>query len=173
MMQENTKSIRPSRSKLSAFATNLMAEWRRLELPVSEATVVVAVSGGADSSALFLSLDELIAKEKLRLKLIVAHLDHGLRQASGKDAKWVSALAKQLGYKVATSRGKLASSATRGENNLEQAARKARYKFLQKTATTNDSNFVLTAHTLDDQAETILMRLLRGSAAEGLSGTAP
>ncbi|MFN2515483.1 MAG: tRNA lysidine(34) synthetase TilS [Pyrinomonadaceae bacterium] len=171
MMTNNPKKGKPARSKLSAFATKLLAEWRRLELPLSEATVVVAVSGGADSSALFLALDELIAKEKLRLKLLIAHLDHGLRQASGKDAKWVSALAKQLGYQVVTSRVRLATSATKGESNLEQAARKTRYKFLQTTATRNRSNFVLTAHTLDDQAETILMRLLRGSAAEGLSGT--
>jgi tRNA(Ile)-lysidine synthase len=57
--------------------------------------------------------------------------------------------------------------------NLEQAARKARYEFLLKAANKKKAGFVLTAHTLDDQAETILMRLLRGSAAEGLSGTLP
>ena len=55
--------------------------------------------------------------------------------------------------------------------NLEQAARKARYEFLHKTAAKVSSEFVLTGHTLDDQAETVLLRLLRGSAAEGLSGT--
>lgn len=173
MMPNNTKKTKPARSKLSAFATKLLAEWRRLDLPVSETTVVVAVSGGADSSALFLGLDELVAKGKLRLNLIVAHLDHGLRNASGNDAKWVSRLAKELGHDVVTSRAKLMKAATTRDTNLEQAARKARYKFLQKTATRNDSSFVMTAHTLDDQAETILLRLLRGSAAEGLSGTSP
>ncbi|MDQ6652860.1 MAG: tRNA lysidine(34) synthetase TilS [Acidobacteriota bacterium] len=173
MRVNRSEKRRPARPKLSAFAIKLLAEWRRLELPVADATVVVAVSGGADSSALFLSLDELFAKDKLRLKLVVAHLDHGLRQASGKDARWVSALAKQLGYNMATSRRKITSSTTSGGSNLEQAARRTRYKFLQTTAIRNNSNFVLTAHTLDDQAETILMRLLRGSAAEGLSGTLP
>jgi tRNA(Ile)-lysidine synthase len=59
----------------------------------------------------------------------------------------------------------------KSEPNLEQAARNARYKFLHQTCKNKGSNFVLTAHTLDDQAETILMRLLRGSAAEGLGGT--
>jgi tRNA(Ile)-lysidine synthase len=172
MATKNSRKKQSARSRLSAFARKLLAEWRQLDLPVSQATVVVAVSGGADSSALFLVLDELIAKEKLQVKLIVAHLDHGLRKASGKDAKWVSRLAKELGHDVVISRAKLVV-ATTGDKNLEQAARKARYKFLQTTATRNESNFVLTAHTLDDQAETILMRLLRGSAAEGLSGTSP
>ena len=153
--------------RLSAFARNLLEEWRRLEMPQSEANIVVAVSGGADSTALLLGLDELVRNEKLQLKLTVAHLDHGLRDDSSKDAKWVSQLAKDLGYDIVVTRTNLK---VRSEN-LEQAARKARYTFLQKTANRKDSSLVLTAHTLDDQAETILMRLLRGSAAEGLSGT--
>jgi len=167
------KKTKPARSKLSGFATKLLTEWRQLDLPVSQATVVVAVSGGADSSALFLGLDELVAKQNLHLNLIVGHLDHGLRRTSRDDAKWVSRLGKDLGHDVVISRVNLARAGSGRDANLEQAARKARYKFLQTTATRNDSNFVLTAHTLDDQAETILMRLLRGSAAEGLSGTPP
>lgn len=174
---------RTLKSKLSAFARNLLAEWQRLELPESGANVVVAVSGGADSTALLLVLDELIRKEKLQLKLAVAHLDHGLRDGSANDAKWVTQLAKQLGYDVVVSRVNLIAKAgkkvttrtktktSKPRGNLEQSARKARYAFLEKTAKKTDSRFVLTAHTLDDQAETILMRLLRGSAAEGLSGT--
>jgi tRNA(Ile)-lysidine synthase len=159
---------RPAR--LSGFARSLLDEWRRLELPVSEASIVVAVSGGADSTALLLGLDELIRNEKLRLKLTVTHLDHGLRDDSKKDARWVSGLAKKLGYDVVIAKANLKKKSTNSERNLEQAARKARYEFFLKTATRKHSSFVLTAHTLDDQAETILMRLLRGSAAEGLSG---
>ena len=167
------KSRRTTRAKLSVFAANLREEWRRLDLPVSETSVVVAVSGGADSSALLLGLDELIKKEKLHLKLIVAHLDHGLRKESRKDAEWVSRLAKELGYDAVTARANLKKGADKRKRNLEQAARNARYEFLHQTANKKHSKIVLTAHTLDDQAETILMRLLRGSAAEGLSGTLP
>ena len=171
------KRRRPVSGKLSTFARSLLAEWQRLDLPVSGASVVVAVSGGADSSALLLALDELIKNEKLRLTLTVAHLDHGLRNESRKDAQWVSQLAKELGYDAVVGRANLKVSTglkmKTSRENLEQAARKARYAFLQKTANKKDSTFVLTAHTLDDQAETILMRLLRGSAAEGLSGTPP
>jgi tRNA(Ile)-lysidine synthase len=180
MPRSKIKVRRILKPRLSAFARNLLAEWRQLELPESSVNIVVAVSGGADSTALLLGLDEVIKKGQLQLNLTVAHLDHGLRDDSPKDAKWVSQLAKELGYDAVRGRAKLknrgvsASPKTRtikpGEN-LEQAARRARYAFLEKTANKKDSNFVLTAHTLDDQAETILMRLLRGSAAEGLSGT--
>jgi tRNA(Ile)-lysidine synthase len=169
------KSItsRPIRPKLSAFAAALLEQWLRLDLPASETNVVVAVSGGADSTALWLALDELIKKERLRFNLIVAHLDHGLRSESRKDAQWVKQLAKQLGYNVVAGRANLKTgpAARRKSENLEQAARKARYEFLFKTALKQKASYVMTAHTLDDQAETILMRLLRGSAAEGLSGT--
>jgi tRNA(Ile)-lysidine synthase len=129
------------------------------------------------------------------VELTVAHLDHGLRKESQADAQWVARLAQELGYQTVVGRANLKrqvvdsqrktnarsaarSSVTRSKakpnapvENLEQAARKARYAFLQQTAGKKHSHLVLTAHTLDDQAETILLRLLRGSAAEGLSGT--
>ena len=167
----------PAIGKLSRFARSLLEEWRRLELPEAGAHIVVAVSGGADSTALLLGLDELITQEELPLKLTVAHLDHGLRDDSSKDAKWVSQLAKKLGYGAVVGRANLKVSqglkmkTSKPRENLEQAARKARYEFLQRTAHKKNSIVVVTAHTLDDQAETILLRLLRGSAAEGLSGT--
>jgi tRNA(Ile)-lysidine synthase len=172
-----SKTLRPTKPRLSAFAAKLLAEWQRLDFPVSESSVVVAVSGGADSCALLLGLEELIKRGKLRLNLVVAHLDHGLRENSKKDAQWVAGLAKELGFDFVVRRANLklpSGSKTRTNKpaeNLEQAARKARYEFLARTALKKHAAHVLTAHTLDDQAETILMRLLRGSAAEGLSGT--
>jgi tRNA(Ile)-lysidine synthase len=163
-----------TKRRLSTFANNLLKEWQRLELPASEAQIIVAVSGGADSTALLLGLAELIDTQKLRLKLTVAHLDHGLRNESTADARWVTQLAKDLGYDVVTAKANLkkksAGSPANKVGNLEQAARRARYEFLLKAATKKRSTLVLTAHTLDDQAETILLRLLRGSAADGLSG---
>jgi tRNA(Ile)-lysidine synthase len=171
MTVHNTR--RSTKPRLSAFATNLLEQWRRLDLPAADSDIVVAVSGGADSVALLLSLDELIKKEKLRLNLVVAHLDHGLRSGSRDDARWVKQLATGLGWEVVTGRANLKADPNlkKKPENLEQAARKARYEFLLKTAVKKGAPFVITAHSLDDQAETILMRLLRGSAAEGLSGT--
>jgi tRNA(Ile)-lysidine synthase len=169
MSKGKTNIFRNLKPRLSSFASNLLAEWRSLELPVSEVSVVVAVSGGSDSTALLLGLDELVKKQKLHLKLTVAHLDHGLRDESEADAHWVRRLGKELDYDVVTAKAHLKKS-TPSKGNLEQAARTARYKFFLKTAKKNHAKLVLTAHTLDDQAETILLRLLRGSAAEGLSG---
>jgi tRNA(Ile)-lysidine synthase len=177
MKKSITKPNSASKARLSTFAANLLHEWQRLKLPISDATVVVAVSGGADSSALLLALDELITREKLELTLVVAHLDHGLRKDSRSDAVWVSELAQSLGYGLVSTRANLKKGLKTGtgkpDRNLEQAARDARYEFLRKTALKKHSTLVLTAHTQDDQAETILMRLLRGSSAEGLSGTSP
>ena len=148
----------------------LLAEWRRLKLPFAGETIIVAVSGGADSTALLLALEELKTINKLGVDVCVAHLDHRLRKSSGRDAKWVADLATSLGYRSVTGRSKVAETARDSGNNLEQAAREARYAFLERTAKKVSANYVLTAHTMDDQAETVLMRLMRGSAGAGLGG---
>jgi tRNA(Ile)-lysidine synthase len=140
---------------------------------MTNARVVVAVSGGADSVALLLSLNELTAAKKLKLKLSVAHLDHALRESSKADARWVKVLAKQLGYESLARRVDVKALAARSGDNLEQAARRARYKLLAKIAKEKRAVVVLTAHTMDDQAETVLLNLLRGSGMEGLSGMEP
>lgn len=152
--------------RLDQFPRLLLAEWRKLKLPASGETIVVAVSGGADSTALLLALAELKRHNKLSLEICVAHLDHRLRKSSGKDAKWVSELATKLGFKSVMGRGNIAEEA----DNLEQAARDARYAFLQRTAKKVSAKYVLTGHTMDDQAETVLLRLMRGSAGFGLGG---
>jgi tRNA(Ile)-lysidine synthase len=140
-------------------------------LPNSNSGVVVAVSGGADSTALLLALDELVKSKKLNLKIIVAHLDHGLRQnASKADARWMKALAKRLGYEILVKRVDVRTLAAQTGDNLEQAARRARYEFLANIARKKRADIVLTAHTMDDQAETVLLNLLRGSGANGLGG---
>ena len=156
-------------SKLSRFSRDLLSEWRTLQLPFSGETIVVAVSGGADSTSLLLAINELSNAGKLSLTVSVAHLDHGLRQSSRKDAKWVTALAMKLGYKAIVSHIKVGEIAQNESDNLEQAARKERYRFLARTAKRKGARFVLTGHTMDDQAETVLLRLMRGSASIGLS----
>lgn len=161
----------PRYPSLSKFAKSLRSAWKEIDLPNNDATVVVGVSGGADSTALILALDELIKSDKLRVKLVVAHLDHGLRESSAADARWVTQLAKELGHKVVIGKAQLKTAAGKPVANLEQAARTKRYDFLLRTANKNKAEVVLTAHTMDDQAETVLLRLLRGSGAEGLSGT--
>jgi tRNA(Ile)-lysidine synthase len=156
--------------RINEFPRLLLIEWRRLKLPIADETIVVGVSGGADSTALLLALHELKSAGKLSVKICVAHLDHKLRKTSGQDARWVSDLAAKLGYDCVIGRAKVAELAHANNDNLEQAAREARYAFLERTAKRKSARYVLTAHTMDDQAETVLLRLMRGSAGSGLGG---
>ena len=158
------------RERISQFARLLLAEWRELRLPTGNEPVVIAVSGGADSSALFLGLNELKRAGKISAELYVAHLDHGLRPTSAKDAKWVSNLARTFDSVPVISRKNVRDAAEANGENLEQMARKLRYEFLERTARRKKARYVLTGHTMDDQAETVLLRLMRGSASLGLSG---
>lgn len=157
-------------AKISRFARLLLAEWRKLHLPTSDEPIIVAVSGGADSTALFLAIDELKREGKIAGQVFVAHLDHGLRPNSKRDARWVSNLAKSLGYSAVISRANVREIAEANKDNLEQVARRVRYEFLARTAKRKKARFVLTGHTMDDQAETVLLRLMRGSASIGLGG---
>jgi tRNA(Ile)-lysidine synthase len=156
--------------RLNQFPRLLLAEWRKLKLPTSGETIVIAVSGGADSTALLLAVEELKSAHKLYVTVCVAHLDHGLRKSSHRDAKWVKELATKLGFRAVIGRSKVAEEARVASDNLEQAAREARYAFLERTAKKVSANYVLTGHTMDDQAETVLLRLMRGSAGSGLGG---
>ena len=154
---------------LSTLARRLLGEWRGKGWPARGESAVVAVSGGADSTALLLALEELTRAGLLALELTAAHLDHGLRgERAREDALWVGELAGALGFRFVGGRASVGAGARR--DNLEQAARRARYEFLAAAAREAGARAVLAAHTLDDQAETVLLRLLRGSGAEGLGG---
>lgn len=168
------RSVGRRERRSSGFAQRLFTEWKRLELPRRDERLVVAVSGGADSMALLLGLDELSKAGRLAVAITVAHLDHGLRGEVGEaDAQWVAETATSLGYEVALGRASVKAKAAESGDNLEQAARRARYEFLARVASERKVHMVLAAHTMDDQAETVLLRLLRGSGAEGLSGIEP
>jgi tRNA(Ile)-lysidine synthase len=147
------------------FVRKLITEWRRLELPAAGETVVIGVSGGADSLSLLLGMTHLVQTQKLSLRIIAAHFNHGLRgQDSDADEEFVRTTANTLEVEFATKRGHVSD-----EGNLEQAAREARYDFLRSTAASVHSNLILTGHTINDQAETFLMNLIRGSGIGGLA----
>jgi tRNA(Ile)-lysidine synthase len=154
------------------FLRELITEWRRLKLPVKDAAIVVAVSGGADSAGLLLALHQLKEKKKCDLKFIVAHFNHDLRgDDSDKDEKFVKKLAKKLELEFETGRWK--KTKTKTAENLEQSARVARYEFLEGIAEKHQAMAVITGHTINDQAETFLLRLVRGSGLDGLGGMKP
>ena len=134
--------------------------------------LIVAVSGGPDSLALLLLLAEL--RQPLALSLHVAHLDHGLRgQESREDAQFVEETARRLNLPVTLEQADVESYRVSRHISLEEAAREVRYSFLSRTSAAQGAAAVVLGHTADDQAETILMHLLRGSGLTGLTGMSP
>lgn len=134
-------------------------------------TVVAAVSGGADSVAL---LDILVSLRGLRLNLVVAHLNHLLRGVEADaDEEFVQKLAESYGLPVKVRRIDVREIAALDKRSLEDAGRSARYAFFDALAVSHKAHVVALAHHADDQAETVLLRLLRGAGASGLCAMAP
>ncbi len=140
--------------------------------------LAVGLSGGADSVAL---LRALAARSgELGLVLHVAHLHHGLRgEEADADLEFARALAAELGLafheaRVDTeSEAKADSEAGKGGETIEEAARRLRYGWFRRLMASGEVEAVATAHTLDDQAETVLAKFLRGAWTEGFSGIHP
>lgn len=138
-------------------------------MPFENATIIIAISGGADSLALLLAVDDLRTRKKLDLRVVAAHFNHKLRgPASDADEEFVKHIASERGLELAIGHGQIAS-----KGNIEQNARDARYEFLSQTAENLKASHILTAHTMNDQAETFLLNLIRGSGIDGLSGMKP
>ena len=132
--------------------------------------VLVAVSGGADSVAMLLALSRL-RPESAGGQLVVGHLNHQLRGAESEaDEDFVRALAERLRLPSVVHSGFVAETAAQTGRGLEETAREVRHAFLAATAERLGARYITTAHTLDDQAETLLMRLLRGTGLAGLTG---
>jgi tRNA(Ile)-lysidine synthase len=125
---------------------------------------VIGVSGGADSLVL---LHFLISKGH---DVIVGHFHHGLRSDADLDEQFVCQIADQWGVRCEAGRGNTHDHATRNKLTLEAAGRELRYRFLFSLAEKTGASAVVTGHTADDQVETILMHMVRGSGSEGLQG---
>ena len=127
--------------------------------------VLVAASGGADSTALALALKE------LGCGLVLAHVHHGIRgKAADADARFVRALARKLGVPFVLGKFAVPAEARKRGESLEMAARRVRRGFLAAAAKRRRIRFVAVGHTADDQAETVLMRIVRGTSITGLAG---
>lgn len=137
----------------------------------AEVTALIAVSGGADSVALLRAMKGLATEGKGRI--VVAHFNHRLRgRESDDDQAFVETLCRQLGVRCEVGVADSGLADRCGGEGLEAVARQARYGFLEQTAATLGARYVATAHTADDQIETILHRILRGTGIGGLSGMA-
>jgi tRNA(Ile)-lysidine synthase len=135
--------------------------------------VLVAFSGGADSTALLFSMQELLLKGAVA-GVFAAHLHHGIRGASAeRDMTFCEALCKRLSIPFASERTNVPAYAKQTGKTLEQAGRELRYAFLERVRVRFGADLIATAHHADDQAETVLMHLLRGCGTAGLSGMRP
>jgi len=136
------------------------------------ARVVAAVSGGSDSVALAHILRELAAAGELRLAGLV-HFNHQLRAAAAGDERFVTSLGESLGVPVLTDRGDVAARARRERRSVEDAGRAERHAFYERARSLAGADVVALGHTRDDQAETFLLRLMRGAGPRGLGGMYP
>jgi tRNA(Ile)-lysidine synthetase-like protein len=145
---------------------------QRYSLIAPEAIVVVGVSGGADSVCLLHVLTKW--QKGLGINLHVAHLNHQLRGVESEaDAEYVSNLAGSLGIPITIGRQDVAAYRTERNCSIEEAARELRYAFLARVARKVGADRIAIGHTRDDQVETILMHILRGTGITGLCGLAP
>src|SRR2546423_14186773 len=131
--------------------------------------VILAVPGGADSTALLVLAARWRSACKKGPELIAATIDHRLRTGARREAEAVGALARRLGLRHET----LTWTGKKPKTGIEAAARAARYRLLLDFARRAGADAIVTAHTLDDQAETVLMRFAAGSGPAGLAGMRP
>ncbi len=155
--------------KQNSFTDQIRQTNTRFRLVEEKDAVLVALSGGPDSVALLYGL--LALKPELDLKLYVAHLNHRLRGAeSDQDQKFASNLASGLKVEFFSKRVDVKKEAKRRKLSIEETAREVRYCYLEQLADKIGANKIALGHQADDQAETFLMRLIRGAGAAGLAG---
>jgi len=133
--------------------------------------ILVAYSGGPDSTALVHLLLEL--RREWRIEIALAHFNHRLRRTAERDERFVRRAAERWALPLFVKKHNVRAYARRRRLNLEEAGRELRYDFLKRTAAKIGANKIATGHTMNDQAETVLMRLLRGAGSHGLAGIAP
>lgn len=145
---------------------------RQHDLLPQGAGILVACSGGPDSLALLMILWRLRARYHLRVA--AAHFEHGIRGAESQaDAAFVKSFCQERGIPFRMGNGNVPSYAEENGLSLETAARKLRYAFLEKTRKALAMDFLAVAHHADDQAETVLMRIFRGTGTKGLAAMRP
>jgi tRNA(Ile)-lysidine synthase len=157
--------------KRSRLATGVAQALRGLGTPSAGQAVVVALSGGPDSVALLDVMASLA--RRAGFVVVAAHLDHALRPESAEDAAFCRDLSAELGVPFRTARVDVRARAAREGGGIEEAARLERHAFLRQVKEEEGACAIALAHTRDDQAETVLLRMLRGAGGLGLSAMRP
>ncbi|MBI4461145.1 MAG: tRNA lysidine(34) synthetase TilS [Acidobacteria bacterium] len=162
----------PRRNSKETLSARVLKTIRSFQMIRPGQRIAVACSGGPDSTALLLLLHEL--RDRLGCTLSVAHLNHRLRAGeSDADEQFVRALAERLQLPVHVEQMDVRAHAEQARANLEETARLSRYRFFLSLIQAGSADCVALGHTADDQAETILFRLLRGAGTRGLAGIHP
>jgi len=130
--------------------------------------IIVGVSGGPDSICLLNILNEI--KEEFNIKLYVCHINHGLRKNAILDEEYVEQFCKEKNIEFFAKKADIKSLATENKIGTEEAGRNVRYEFFEETLKKVNANKIATAHTENDNAETIIMNFIRGSSLSGLKG---
>lgn len=132
--------------------------------------IVVGVSGGPDSMTLLNVLKNIKEKEIIKFNLVVCHINHMIREEAVSDEKYVEEYCKKNNIEFFAKRIKVEEMAEKEKIGTEEAGRKARYQFFNEILNKTNANKIATAHTANDNAETVLMNIIRGSGTLGLKG---
>ena len=157
---------------LTALLQQVRRTIRRHDLCPSGTRLLVALSGGSDSVALTFILRELAANGDFSV-VAVAHFNHHLRATADRDERFCRELAARLGLPIVAGSADVREYAASERLGIEEAARRARYAFLHRAAADVGADRIAVGHTRDDQAETFLLKLIRGAGPTGLGGIYP
>ncbi len=152
---------------MTDFLTKLKSGYQ--EFNIENSSILLAVSGGPDSIALLSG--SVAIQNDLGIQITAAHLNHSLRgTTSDEDAHWLEKTCDNLKVPLVQEKQDIQQFAKSEQIGIEEAARKARYRFLQKTAKDRSCTFLAVAHTANDQTETVLHHIIRGTGISGLQG---
>ena len=161
--------------KIDGLTRRIVGTIRRHDMIRSGDRVAIAISGGSDSVALALTLRVVADASPLNFEIAgLVHLNHGLRgDEAARDEAFCRALAARLGWPIEVGHVDAGAAARAAGRSIEATARDLRDEFFRDAASTLNGTSLATGHTLDDQAETVLLRLLRGTSSRGLTGIRP
>ena len=143
---------------------------KKYELIENGNTIVIGVSGGPDSMALLNILISLKKARKLDYQIVVAHINHGIRVEAEEETRYVENFCKEHGIQCFIKRENVEELAKMQKIGTEEAGRKLRYSFFEEVAQKTNANKIVTAHNANDNSETVLMNLIRGTGTSGLKG---
>ena len=150
------------------FEEKVLKTMQKYNMIKSGDTIVIGVSGGSDSMALLNILNNL--KEKLNIKLYVAHINHMIREEADEETEFVKDFCAKINVEFFAKKVKVEEEAKKQRIGTEEAGRNIRYEFFEEVAKRVGANKIATAHNNNDNAETVLMNLIRGTSISGLKG---